>query len=116
MAEALPPLEPGCSLRLWPPKSGGVVEVQLGSGTKVASFPQAPSDVQQPATDWEPLQAPPRSGYLFEQLLQRIAADVPPELVAAVEARRERGRALAEAREKLKLEEAGAWGGVDRVA
>lgn len=108
-----PPLGPGSVLRLRPPKAPAVVEVTLGSGAKRVQFPEPkPSQQQQQGREasWAPLQAPPCSGYRFEAHLQRIAADLPPELVAAVEARRERGRRLAEARERAREEAAGAGG------
>ncbi|KAL4426371.1 hypothetical protein ABPG77_004665 [Micractinium sp. CCAP 211/92] len=110
-AATRPPLGPGCVLRLRPPKAPAVVEVALDSGSKRVQFPEPnPSQQEQQqggAASWEPLQAPPCSGYRFEAHLQRIAADLPPELVAAVEARRERGRRLAEARERAREEAAG---------
>ncbi len=113
-AATRPPLGPGCVLRLRPPKAPAVVEVALDSGSKRVQFPEPnPSQQEQQqggTASWEPLQAPPCSGYRFEAHLQRIAADLPPELVAAVEARRERGRRLAEARERAREEAAGAAG------
>ena len=107
---ALPPLEPGAVLRLRPPKAPTHVEVQLGSGAKLSSFPEAAASGARPAGEaaWEPLPTPPRSGYRFEALLQRIAAELPPELLAAVEERRERGRRLAEARQAAAQQAAGA--------
>lgn len=117
----LPPLGPGTTLRLRAPKSAGPVEVTLGSGARLDSFPETDgaASVPSPAAAWEPLEAPPCSGYRFEALLQRIAAAPPPELLAAVEARRVRGQALARARELAQQEAAGAlgvrgWGGVGR--
>lgn len=85
----------------------------LGSGTRLEDFPEEPSQPGAVATAeaWEALETPPQSGYLFEQLLQRIAANLPPELLAAVEARRERGQALREARALARREAAGALGG-----
>lgn len=108
----LPPLGPGSVLRLKPPKAPAVVEVRLGSGSKQVHFPEAAgsgSRQQSPAL-WDPLQAPPRSGYLFEQHLQRLQADPPPQLLALVEARRQRGRQLAAAREQARQEAAGELG------
>ena len=108
--QALPPLEPGTVLRLKPPKAPTPVEVRLGSGTKLTSFPEpgAAKGGQQGGAAWEALPTPPRSGYRFEAHLQRIAADLPPQLLAAVEERRARGRRLAEARQAQAQEAAGA--------
>ena len=107
-----PPLEAGCVLRLRPPKTADVVEVTLDSGRKLLDFPESPSpsgssqggQQRQQAACWEGLEAPPASAYLFEQLLQRVAADVPPELLALVEERRERGREALAARDQLRRE------------
>ena len=76
-----PPLEAGCVLRLRPPKTADVVEVTLDSGRKLLDFPESPSpsgssqggQQRQQAACWEGLEAPRASGYLFEQLLQRVA-------------------------------------------
>lgn len=107
---SLPPLEPGVVLRLRPPKAPTAVEVQLGSGAKLSSFPEAAAGRSGPAGEaaWDPLPTPPRSGYRFEAHLQRIAADLPPQLLAVVEERRERGRRLAEARQAAAQQAAGA--------
>lgn len=107
---ALPPLEPGTVLRLRPPKAPTAFEVQLGSGAKLSSFTDTANGRGGPAGEaaWEPLPTPPRSGYRFEAHLQRIAADLPPQLLAAVEERRERGRRLAEARQAAAQQAAGA--------
>ena len=106
-------------LRLRPPKTADVVEVTLDSGRKLLDFPESPSpsgssqggQQRQQAACWEGLEAPRASGYLFEQLLQRVAADVPPELLALVEERRERGREALAARDQLRREMLGGWAG-----
>ena len=110
LQEALLPLEPGAVLRLRPPKAPTAFEVQLGSGAKLSNFPETANGRGGPAAEaaWEPLPTPPRSGYRFEAHLQRIAADLPPQLLAAVEERRERGRRLTEARQAAAQQAAGA--------
>lgn len=90
------------------------MEVTLSSGARLDRFPEPKGPAGSPAgpaAAWEPLEAPPQSGYRFEAHLQRLAAAPPPELLAAVEARRARGQALARARELVQQEAAGALDG-----
>ncbi|KAI3433600.1 hypothetical protein D9Q98_003410 [Chlorella vulgaris] len=107
-APVLPPLGPGTLLRLKEPKAPVLVEVKLDSGRKLDAFSEPPSPVGgAPRPSWGPLDVPPASGYLYEQLLQRIADDLPPELLALVEARRLLGQELRERRDRQREEEAG---------
>jgi hypothetical protein len=95
-----PQLPAGTQLCLRPPKTHACVYVALDSGRKLHldSHDDTFGSPQQPELpSWEPVEAPPASGYRYEALLQRLAADPPPQLLAAVEERRRRAGALREA-------------------